>query len=90
MKCSDQLLDVPLLSAKELEAWPSDVRGMQTGEIKTIAGTFYWERATTEMARRQAKTQIRAANALGPLDRNLHFTGLLVAFTAVQLWTRCL
>lgn len=72
----DQLLDEPLLSAKEIESWVTDIRAMQNGETPSLVGTQFWERATTEMARRQANAQVRAANAL------VRWTVILAIFTA--------
>ena len=57
----DQLLDEPLLSAGEIESWVADVRATQAGKIRPgIVGTDFWERAKTEMVRRQANAQVRA------------------------------
>jgi len=85
----DQLLDEPLLSAEEIGSWVTDIRAMQEGRIQGMVGSQFWERATTEMARRQAKAQIRAANALVRWTVILAiFTGLLVAVTVAQLYIR--
>ncbi len=86
----DQLLDEPLLSAKEIESWVTDIRAMKNGETLSFVGTQFWERATTEMVRRQANAQIRAANALVHWTLILAiFTGLLVAVSVAQIWMRC-
>jgi hypothetical protein len=86
----DQLLDEPLLSAKELESWVTDLKGMQTGESPNIVGSYDWERAKTEMVRRQVNAQIRAANALVSWTVALAvFTAALVTVSVIQLWVRC-
>lgn len=85
----DQLLEEPLLSPGEIESWVTDVRAMQAGTIPGIVGSDFWERAKTEMVRRQANAQVRAANALVRWTVVLAvFTGALVTVSVVQLWMR--
>jgi hypothetical protein len=88
-KKRDQLLDEPLLSANEIESWVTDVRAMQAGTTTSIVGSDFWERAKTEMVRRQVNAQIRAAKALVCWTVVLAvFTGALVAVTAAEQWMR--
>ena len=59
----DELLDHPLLTEDEIKGLLADVRAEQKGEIKTIVGTEFWQRAMAEMARRQAKLQTDTASS---------------------------
>jgi len=62
---------------------------MQNGEIRSFVDTQFWEGARTEIVRRQANAQIRAANALVCWTIILSiFTGLLVAVSVAQLLMR--
>ncbi len=86
----DQLLDEPLMSANDIESWKAEIRAVQEGKVLSIVGTDFWERAKTEMVRRQAVAQVRAANALVRWTVILAvFTGLLVAVSVAQIWVRC-
>lgn len=77
--------------ANDIESWKAEIRAVQEGKVfGSIVGTDVWERAKTEMVRRQAVAQVRAANALVRWTVILAvFTGLLVAVSVAQIWVRC-
>jgi hypothetical protein len=92
-RSNDLLLDEPLLSLDELKSYVTDLKALQQGKITGFVGSQFWERVTTEMARRQANAQISAANSLKRATWALVIlTALLVVVTllplAVQTWTR--
>ena len=82
----ESLLDVPLLSPNEEQAYITDLRALQNKKIKELGGPEYWQRVTTEMLRRQANAQITAANSLTRATWALAlFTALLVAVTLLPI-----
>jgi hypothetical protein len=92
-RSNDLLLDEPLLSLDELKSYVTDLKALQQGKITGFVGSQFWERVTTEMARRQANAQISAANSLKRATWALVIlTALLVVVTllplAVLTWTR--
>lgn len=89
MPSKDDLLDEPLLSPDELKSYVTDLRALQQGKITGVVGSQFWERATTEMARRQANAQISAANSLRRATWALAiFSALLVVVTLLPLALR--
>jgi hypothetical protein len=85
----ENLLDVPLLSPTEEQAYITDLRALQEGKIREFGGPEYWQRVTTEMLRRQANAQIRAANSLKHATWALAlFTALLVVVTLLPIALR--
>jgi hypothetical protein len=84
----DRLLDEPLMSAKDIESWGTDIRAVQKGDIPSFARTDFWERAKTEWCgaklMRKSAPQMRLSVVILSI-----FTGLLVAVSVVQLFVRC-
>jgi hypothetical protein len=84
-KKSPLLLDLPFLSETEVAALRKEIEAVQKGEIKTIVGTPYWDRAIAELSRQQINAQLAAAQSLTRATWTLIVVTFLVAVATISV-----